>query len=720
MPNFGPDRATLLTQGRGQFFADRAPAGLLEVAFVRSPFAHARFGAIQGAGVTAAELNVNDLPAAAAGVQARPWPALARGRAQFAGQAVAAVWAQDRHRAEDLAERVDVAWEALETEPPEVLLEFELSAGGLEEAIRASAHVIERDFQMARQVPLPLETRGVIAAWDAAAGLLTVCTSTQVPDIVRRGLSLALGLDQAAIRVMAPDVGGAFGLKAHVFPEEVVLAALARQLGRPVRWVEDRSENLVAGIHAHDNWVRARVGVAADGQLLAVDAEILSDVGAYSVYPFTASLEATTAASAIFAPYGLSAWRVRARAVSSNRCPVGASRGVGTNTAVHVTERMMDVIARELSLDPMELRRRNVLTGLPRPTLSGRALDSGDYGALLDRLAETAGYRELRRFQGEARANGRMIGVGVALFNEHTGTGATEYRARGIDEVPGVDSCRVRVTETGAVEVRVSSVEIGQGLAHTCRQIAARELGVDPDRIDVVLADTELCPPGTGAFVSRGGVGVVDGLVAACREVAERDLEPGTDVARTIEPRQVFASGAHLAVVEIDRSTCATRVSRYVAVEDCGTVLDPDVVEGQLRGGVAMGIGQVLMEECAYSDDGQPRATSLMDYLVPLAVDVPVIELDHLESPSPLTLLGSKGVGEAGTIGAFGAVANAVADALAPHGALLARLPYTPQRIYEALQASEPRDHALAPGSPGTAGLLPGTVRSPEIAPPRG
>ena len=613
---------------------------------------------------------------------------------------MAAVWAEDRYLAEDLVDQVVVQWEPLDLEPPEILFEHELVAGPVDEAIGAAARVVEGEFHLARQAPLPLETRGVIASWDVPTRQLRVWTSTQVPDIVRRGLCLALGLDEAAVRVLVPDVGGGFGLKAHVFPEEIVVAELARRLGRPVRWVEDRRENLLAGIHAHDNRVRVRAGVAAAGRLSAVDVEVVSDVGAYSVYPFSASLEPLTTSSALFAPYSLDGLRVRARAVSSNKCPVGASRGVGTNTAVHATERMIDKIAREFGLDPLELRRRQALAGLPRTTLSGRALDSGDYGALLDNLEEAAGYGELRRWQAETRAAGRMIGVGLALFNEHTGTGAAEYRMRGLNEVPGVDSCRVRVIDDGQVQVSASSVEIGQGIAVTCRQVAARELGVDPASVEVLLGDTDRCPPGTGAFVSRGGVGVVDSLVAACREVAERDLEPGTDVVRTVEPRQVFASGAHLAVVELDRSSGATRVLRYVAVEDCGTVIDPDMVAGQVRGGVAMGIGKVLLEQSVFSEDGQPRSPSLVDYLVPLASDLPPIELVHVESPSPRTLLGSKGVGEAGTIGAFGAVANAVADALAPLGAVLTKLPYAPRRVHEALnRVQEPTgQNSAAPG----------------------
>ncbi|HXM54057.1 MAG TPA: molybdopterin cofactor-binding domain-containing protein [Candidatus Dormibacteraeota bacterium] len=662
------------------YLADLPPAdAAVEVAFVRSPFPHARAGAIAGAGLTAADLG---------DVAGMPWPPLAE-VARYVGEPVAAVWAADRYRAEDLADAVEIEWEPLPPEPPRVLFERELGGGPLDAAMARADVVVERELRAARQAPLPLEGRGVSARW--TGGRLTVWSSTQVPDVVRGGLARALRLDPAAVRVLVPDVGGGFGLKAHLFPEEVVVAAVAMRLGRPARWVEDRRENLLAGVHAHDNLVRLRAGAAADGRVLAVDAVITADAGAYPVHPFTASLEPMTAASALFAAYDVEALRVRARALSSHRCPVGASRGVGTNTAVFATERAMDAIAAELGIDPLETRRRNAVRDLPRTTLSGRALDSGDYGALLDRLEAAAGYHELRREQAEARARGRLHGIGLALFNEHSGTGATEYRQRGLTDLSGLDACRVLVTADGRVEVRVSSVEIGQGLAATCRRVAARELGIAPDRIDVTMGDTDHCPPGTGAFVSRGAVGVLDSVVAACRDAAARDLEPGTDVTRTVDARQVFPAGAHLAVVEIDPVGCVPRVLRYVAVEDCGTVIDEEVVAGQVRGGVAMGIGQVLLEESAYGEDGQPLCSTLLDYLVPTAGDVPAIEMAHLVSPSPRTALGSKGVGEAGTIGAFGAVANGVCDALAPLGAEPTRLPFSPQRLFEAIEGEDRR-----------------------------
>jgi carbon-monoxide dehydrogenase large subunit len=674
---------------RAAYIADHpageaAARGCLEVAFVRSPHAHAAIGGIRGAGVTAADLELTALAVEGPGLSPRPWPVLADGRVRFVGEAVAAVWAEDRYLAEDLAAKVEVDYQPLDPEEEQTLFERELTEGDVEGCFAHADLVVERTYRTARQTPLPLETRGVTAYLEGER--LVVWSSTQVPHVLRRGLARSLALEDEAIQVRVPKVGGGFGLKAHVFPEEMVVAALALRLERPVRWVEDRRENLLASIHAHDNQVELRAALTSSGQVLAVDAELRCDTGAYAVYPFSPSLEPSTASSALFAAYAIQAIHFSAVAHTSHRCPVGAYRGVGTNTAVYATERLMDAIAAELHIDPMELRRRNVHRRLPLTTLTGRHLDSGDYRALLDRLEGAAGYAELRRQQAERRREGRLFGIGLALFNEHAGTGAAEYRQRGVSEVPGIDSCRVRVTGEGRIELYSSSVEIGQGHLETCRRIATQELGVPASRIDVIAGDTDACPPGTGAFVSRGAVGVLDALVRALREAAERDLDPGTDVSVTVDPEQVFPAGAHLAVVEIDPVSYVPRVLRYVAVEDCGTPLDPDSVAGQVRGGVAMGIGKVLLEAAAYAPDGQIQTATLLDYLVPVAPDVPRIEMEHVDSPSPKTLLGSKGVGEAGTIGAFGAVSNAVADAVAPLGAELTELPYSPARIFEAVR----------------------------------
>jgi aerobic carbon-monoxide dehydrogenase large subunit len=684
--------------GKAVYLADLELPGALEAAFVRSPVAHATFPEIRlPEGVfDAAALGLEPITVAGPGLVASRWPPLAESRVRYVGEAVAVAVAADRHHAEDLAESVyfdyqPVASEPLHQEAPDgVLFKADYRGGDVEAEFAGAARVFERTFRTARQTPLPLENRGVAAAPDGER--LTVWTSTQVPHLARSLIARSLRLPDEAIRVLTPEVGGGFGLKAHVFPEEIVVAALALRLRRPVRWIEDRRENLLASAHAHEEEVGIRLAVDGEGRFLAADATVLADVGAYSIFPFSAALEPMTTAQTLFGPYALRAFRFAARGVTSSKCPAGAYRGVGMNAAAYATERMVDIVAGELGLDPLELRRRNAVTEFPSRTAAGRNLDSGDYRGLLDRLEAGAGYADLRRRQAAARAEGRLMGIGIGLFNEHSGTGATEYIARGVTAIPGNDSARVRVGETGRIEIFTSAAEAGQGHPETYRLLAARELGVDPALVDVVEGDTDSCPPGSGTFVSRGAVGGLTSLVEALREVADRDLAPGLDVTRSVDPTQVYPSGAHLALVEVDPTSCIPAVLAYHAVEDCGTVVNHDAVEGQVRGGIAMGLGGVLLEEFAYGADGQPLCSTLLDYLVPLATDVPPeMTLEHLESPSPRTALGSKGVGEGGTIGAFAAVANAVADALLPLGVTLTDLPYSPDAIFTAIEAAKAR-----------------------------
>ncbi|HUY61274.1 MAG TPA: xanthine dehydrogenase family protein molybdopterin-binding subunit [Candidatus Dormibacteraeota bacterium] len=688
--------AAQLARGGGRYLADLRVPGCLEAAFVRSPLPHARVRAARfhdGRGLAAADLGLAPLVAAGPGLAGAPWIPLGGGRARYVGEPLAVVWAADRYQAEDLVDAAQLELEALPDDQPlhaqaptGVLFETTLAGGDLDAALGAADAVLEGRFRCARQTPFPLETRGVLAHPDPDTGVLTVWTSTQIPDLVRSGLAQCLGLPAARLRVRVPHVGGGFGVKAHLFAEEVAVAALALRLGQPVRWIEDRQEHLAASAHAHDMEVRLRVGISRAGRFLGVDADLTADVGAYSIWPFSASLEPMTAASSLFGAYQVAALRCHTRAVASTRCPVGAQRGVGVTVGVHATERMVDQIARHLGLDPLELRRRNAGPAGPWTSPIGRAVDSGDYPRLLTTLATAAGYDALRAEQRGARAAGRLLGVGLALFNEHSGTGTQDYRRRGIDTIPGWDQSRVRVLDDGRIEIATSAADAGQGHADTYRRLAAQELGVAPERVEVVEGDTDRCPPGTGTFTSRGAVGVLESLVQALRAAAATDLAPGTDIVRRADAEQVYPSGAHLAVVEVDPVGWQPRVLRYVAVEDCGTIVHPEVVAGQVRGGVAMGIGNVLLEEHAYDADGQIQTTTLLDYLVPLATDVPGVELHHLTSPSPRTTLGSKGVGEAGTIGAFGAVANAVADAVAPLGAELDTLPYSPQRIFAAVE----------------------------------
>jgi carbon-monoxide dehydrogenase large subunit len=682
--------------GGARYLADLELPGALEAAFVRSPLPHASFEpvALPANVFDAAALGLGAITVEGPGLVATRWPPLAEGRVRYVGEAVAVALGADRHHAEDLAESIFLEYRPLDGEPlhaeaPDgVIFHARHEGGEVDAEFAAAAQVVERTFRTVRQTPLPLENRGVAAA--PAGGRLTIWTSTQVPHLARTLIARCLGLPEDGVRVITPEVGGGFGLKAHVFPEEIVVAGLAHRLGRPVRWVEDRRENLLASAHAHQEEVRLRLALDGGGRFLALDAEVVADVGAYSIFPFGAALEPMTTSQTLFGPYALRAFRYQARAIASSKCPAGAYRGVGMNAGAYATERLVDVVAAQLGVDPFELRRRNAVTEFPSRTAAGRNLDSGDYLGLLQRLAEGAGYAQLRHRQAAARAEGRLVGIGIGLFNEHSGTGSTEYRRRGVTAIPGNDAARVRVTAAGRVEIYGSGAEAGQGHPETFRLLAERELGVDAALVDVVEGDTDSCPPGSGTFVSRGAVGGLTSLVEALREVAEGDLAPGLDVTRTVDPVQVYPSGAHLALVEVDSLSCIPRVVAYHAVEDCGTIVNHAAVEDQVRGGIAMGLGGVLLEEFAYSEDGQPLSSTLLDYLVPLASDMPAaIGLEHIESPSPHTALGSKGVGEGGTIGAFAAVANAVADAVAPLGVTLTDLPYSPDALFRAIAAAE-------------------------------
>jgi carbon-monoxide dehydrogenase large subunit len=686
MPALGVDQRERLVGGRGRYIADieRAP-DVFEAAFVRSPFPHARFtiGGAGGAVLGAADLELNQLRIEGPGLSAPAWAPIPLDTARYVGEPVAIALATDRYAAEDVAESVEISWEELELESPQTIFEARFSNGDVDGGFEGSARVVERRFTSARIGAVPLECRGVLAR-PLEGGRLELWTSTQIPHLVRRDVAAAMGVEPEAIRVLVPDVGGGFGLKAHVFAEEIAVAQAARRLGRPVRWIEDRRENLIAGSHAHDTEVELRVAIDREGRILGVDAEVRADVGAYSIRPFSASLEPMTCATTLFGPYAVPALRFHAIAFTTHKCPVGAHRGVGMDAAVYATERLIDDVAAELGLDPFEIRRRNLHRSLPVTSVTNRALDSGDYEGLLDELAQRGDYPALRRRQQAEREAGRLFGIGVALFNEHSGTGSTDYRRRGVTGIPGVDAARIVVDAAGRVIIHTSAADAGQAHAESYRELAVRQLGVRPEDVTVIEGDTDLAPFGSGTFASRGAVGVTEAVVQCLQEVAAADLAPGTDVVRTVDPSQVFPAGAHLAAVSVDPLTFRARVEAYTAAEDVGRVIFAAAAEAQVEGGVAMGIGDVLLEEHVYTHDGQIQTSTLLDYLVPLASDVPAITLAHLESPSPHTALGSKGIGEAGTVGAYGAVANAVADAVRPLGIDLTALPYSPGRIFEA------------------------------------
>src|SRR3954452_7966724 len=426
VPRLTLDTAARLVSGQGQFVGDLHAEGHVEVCFVRSALPHARVDRVDlrtQQGVTGVELGLRPIPLEAGGMVPVTWQPLALDRVRYVGEPIAMVWAEDRYTAEDLAERAVVDCSPLsattpihDSAPDDVLLSRVLDSGGLDDAMRKADVVIERTFRPARQSAVPLETRGVLAEHDATTGVTTIWTSTQLPHLVRRGIAHALGAAEASVRVRVPNVGGGFGVKANLYAEEIAVAAIARRLGVPVRWIEDRTENLLAATHAHDTRITLRVAADGSGRLLAVDAAIRADVGAYSVWPTTAMPEAAVAAMSLFAPYVYPRFRVRIDAVATNKAPVGPCRGIGQNAAVFATERTMDLIAAQLRIDPVEVRRRIVVRDLPWTSPAGRKLDSGDYEELFSLLEPE--YLRLRAVQAEARAAGRLFGVGLGVFSE--------------------------------------------------------------------------------------------------------------------------------------------------------------------------------------------------------------------------------------------------------------------------------------------------------------
>jgi carbon-monoxide dehydrogenase large subunit len=541
------------------------------------------------------------------------------------------------------------------------------------------------------------------------------------------------------VREVAPDVGGGFGVKGAVYPEEVAVAAAARMLGRPVKWTGDRREDLLTSTQAWDEIIDAELATDARGGILGLRARIVGDVGAYSVHPWTASIEVIQVASFLPGPYRVPAYRAEAHGVATNKAPMGPYRGVGRPVSVFVTEALLDRAARRLGLDPVDVRRRNIIRPeeMPYRSPSGIVWDSGRFGDCLEQACALAGYDRLREEQARLRGEGRWRGIGVASYVELTGVGSAIPVSPGADMSSGTEGVTVRVDAGGGVTAIFALASQGQGHETALAQVVASELGVRLGDIRVVLGDTAASPHGTGTYASRaavlgGGAAIlaaravrdkalaiaahllessvadleIDGGTFRVRGVPDRTvslaavaraayggtrrlpkgLEPGLESTRFYDPYLGTASGAtHVAVVEVDVETCAVRLLRHVVVEDCGRTINPLIVEGQAIGGVVQGLGAALLEEVVYDGQGQLLTGTLLDYLVPGATEVPPIEVGHVEAPSPTTLGGFKGMGEGGTIGAPGAVANAIADALAPLGVEIGELPVTPERLFALL-----------------------------------
>ena len=756
-----------LLSGRGRYLDDLALPRMLFASFVRSPHAHARIVRIDAAAARAlpgvvAVLTADDLRSAAkplaprldgTGFTPTAWPALADGVARYCGEAVAAVVAASPYVAADARELVTVDWEprpavatieqALASQ--QILFERRYRHGDVDGAFARAAIVLRETFEHGRCAPSPLEVRGALADWDGEA--LTIWSGNQSPSMMRTALAEALGLPHARVRIITPDVGGGFGLKMQVFPEDVALGALSRRLGRPVKWIEERRENLVAASQARGQRTTVELAAAADGTVLALRSRVMSDNGAYHAYPTTGVLEPLGTASIMPGPYRISAYEFEALALATNKPPLGAYRGVGMTMGAFVAERMLDLLAERLQLDPAEVRRRNLIPrdAYPFTSATGYTYDSGDYPKALEEALAAVGYEDLRREQRAGRAAGRLMGIGIACYTEYTGMGSAGFRRRGAVEVPGIEAATVTVDADATVRCSLSFPTQGQGHATTIAQLVADRLGLRLEDVRLEHADTAESPRGSGTFASRGTVAMLGSAAVAADQVGDKlrilaahrleaahhdvELSGGrafvrgfpdrsvalADIARMAYspprgglpdgvapglaatvycdlPGPTFSGAVHVAVVEVDPATGRVALKRYALVEDCGRVINPMIVEGQIHGAVAQGIGEALLESVVYDGDGQLLTATLMDYALPRADDLPSFEVSHLETPSPLTPGGVKGMGEGGTVGAPATIANAVADAVRHLGVQITTLPIRPESLLgrSAMRAERP------------------------------
>ena len=753
-------------RGRGRYVGDIARPGMLEVAFLRSPVAHARLlGLTKPPGHADLVFVAGDLPEAAPiqaysalpGFRRSVQPVLATGKLRHVGEPIAACVAASRAEAEDLAGDCGLDYEALPAvvdmlaarSPEAPKLHEDWPDNAFVETRRdddvshldaIAAAKVTRRLRTARQSMAPLEGRGVLAEWDPRLEQLIVTTSTQMPHVTKTGLAECLGLDEGQVRIISPDVGGGFGYKGILLPEEVVCAALAIRLDRPVRWLEDRLEQLSANANCREHHYVVTAWAAADGKLLGVEVDATVDSGAYSAYPFSACLEAAQIGSIFPGPYTLPLFRYRTVSACTNKPPILPYRGVARAGVCYAMETTLDALARRLGLTAAAIRLANLVPAeaMPYRNLVGKMFDSGDYPEALRRAAAAIGVDAVRARQ----AAGECVGVGLAIFCEQGAHGTSVYHAWGIPMVPGYEQALVRLAPDGVLEVRTGVHSHGQGLETTLAQVAHEVLGVHPDRVRVVHGDTALTPYSTGTWGSRCMVMAGGAVAEACRQLAGRVAAIGAGLLQ-VEPSDVVLSGgkvrrsdtgasvsiadvastwyrrpqnlpgavdtggleitagyrpdpdtgthsyaAHAAVVRVDRETGAVVIEDYVIVEDGGTLVNPLIVDGQVIGGLAQGIGTALYEEMPFDEQGQPLAASLADYLLPGAGEVPDVRIEHMETPSPWTTFGQKGIGESGAIGPPACLVNAINDALAGFGAEVLDLPANPARVLAAIQAA--------------------------------
>ncbi|MEK6600481.1 MAG: xanthine dehydrogenase family protein molybdopterin-binding subunit [Candidatus Binatota bacterium] len=739
----------------------------LHVAIVRSPYAHARIKAIHVeealkypgvvAVITGKDIRdrVGLVPVASENPSLRvpKHYVLAVGKVCFVGEGVAAVVAEDRYTACDAVDLIRVDYEPLPVVsdpeqalatgspvihsewPDNVAFRWTLKQGNLARAFKEAHKIVKQRLVHQRLAPIALEPRGVLARYLPGEKELTLWSSTQIPHLLKTQLSLMLKLPENHVRVIAPEVGGGFGSKLNVYAEEGLLGYLAMKHNRPVKWIEGRRENIQATIHGRGQVGAVEVAVKKDGTILGLEYKVIADIGAYhqlltpGIPPLTGLM--------LSGAYKIPAIGTEVTGVFTNKMATDAYRGAGRPEATYVVERMMDRAARELGMDPVEIRRKN----FPKPkefpfkTATGLLYDSGNYQAALDKALKLVGYEKWRREQKKLRKEGRYLGIGLSTYVEICAMGPSAAMPAG-----GWESGTVRVEPTGKVTVLTGVSPHGQGQETSFAQIVADEMGVGLDDITVIHGDTAVVASGIGTFGSRatavGGTAVLQAaqkVMEKAREIAAhlleadpgdlvfsegrfsvkgvpkkgitiqqialeahiaknlpKKMEPGLSATSVFEPANfTFPFGTHVCVVEVDPKSGGIEIKKYVAVDDCGKVINPLLVDGQVQGGIAQGLGQALYEEVVYDENGQILTGSLMDYALPKAVDIPWLELARTETPTPVNPLGVKGVGEAGTIGSTPAVVNAVVDALSPFGVTHIDMPLKPEKIWRLCQANE-------------------------------
>ena len=763
-----------LITGRGSYVDDIKIVGMLHMAIVRSPHAHADINGINTSAASASggvvavftgeelQEQLGSLPVGwpVPDTKEVPHPPLAVGKVRYVGDAVAAVVATDAALAADAAELVQVDYEPLDAvvsmddaladgapqlhddAPNNTAFEWEVGGGDVDQAEADAEVVVSRRLVNQRLIPNAMEARGVVADYNPGTNQLTMWTSSQIPHLVKLLMALVTGHPEHLIRVIAPDVGGGFGSKLYLYAEEVITAIVAKQLGRSVKWTEQRQEAYLATTHGRDHVSDVTIMGNRDGTITGLNGTTRANMGAY-LSTFAPAIPTYLYGLMFVGPYSFPNVRCKVIAPFTNTTPVDAYRGAGRPEATYLIERMVDLFAAEIGMDPAEVRRKNFIPpfddGYDIPL--GVTYDSGNYEAALDRALEMVGYDQFREEQARARSEGRLVGIGFCSYVEICG-GAPSAIATTLGARAGLwESAIVRVHPTGKATVYTGSSAHGQGHETTFAQLAASELGVPVEDVDVVHGDTGQVQFGTGTFGSRSaavGGGAIHMSVAKIREKAKRlaahlleaapedivyedgrlfvagapaeaktiqeiafaahvyaedlpeGMEPGLEATSYFDPKNfTWPFGTHAAIVEIDSDTGAVTLQRYIAVDDVGNVINPMIVDGMVHGGIAQGVGQALQEEAVYDDDGQLLTGSMMDYAVPTAEEFPNYETDRTVTPTPVNPMGVKGAGETATIAASPAVTNAVVDALSPLGVRHIDMPAKPEKVWRAMQEAK-------------------------------